>query len=425
MKNKIIIGAVIAVAITIIGVVALKPNSSSSSNAGNGHTHEYEASKVVMPTCTEQGYTTYTCNCGHSYKDDYTNAYTANEIYESSKNSVGEITTYDKNGNEYSLGTGFVYSANGKIITNYHVMDGAYSAKINIAGVSYKVEKILAYDKNLDIVVFQILANKLQVMTFCDKSHAVGKGVYAIGSSRGLTDTFSQGIITYADRDIDGVHYVQHNAAISSGNSGGPLINDCCEVIGINTMTVKDSQNLNFAVSITELSKLKYGTPLTVAQFYQKECDPFEKIKNYVKEKGTYDYENKHYSYIIHSSYSDGTRIEITINYDVADNEIVIYNFVSGSMSSLLGIYIKSDVSGSYSYIYNDSHDYIMMGTLDATTFDSYTLVGYTYNNVSSSSLRTTLRELVSSMVNILGKALDSGLEPMGLTAEDLGFLCY
>ena len=85
-----------------------------------------------------------------------------------------------------------------------------------------------------------------------------------------MTATFSQGIITAVNRKIEGVTYIQHDAAISPGNSGGPLLNKYGEVIGINTWTLEDSQNLNFAVSSSVLLEMKYSTPLTMEQFYDK-----------------------------------------------------------------------------------------------------------------------------------------------------------
>ena len=76
-----------------------------------------------------------------------------------------------------------------------------------------------------------------------------------------LVLTFSSGLISAAPRTIDGVKYVQHEAPISTGNSGGPLINKYGEVIGINTMYVNNAQNLNFAIHLSELDNLDYSTP--------------------------------------------------------------------------------------------------------------------------------------------------------------------
>ena len=91
----------------------------------------------------------------------------------------------------------------------------------------------MAFDELIDLAVLKVEQNGLVAATVCKNNVQAGETVYAIGSSRGLTNTYSQGIITHADRVLDGVTYVQHDASITNGNSGGPLINIYGEVIGI------------------------------------------------------------------------------------------------------------------------------------------------------------------------------------------------
>ena len=67
------------------------------------------------------------------------------------QNSVGEVTVFDQSGQQISLGTCFVYSADGKLVTNYHVIEGGYSAKIALGGKTYDVTGVLAYDKYIDL----------------------------------------------------------------------------------------------------------------------------------------------------------------------------------------------------------------------------------------------------------------------------------
>lgn len=392
-----------------------------------GHDFIDHISKIA--TCDTQGEKRYECSrCSFSYTENYnlTN-YSASEVYNLSKALVGEITTYDKRGNELALGTCFVYSSDGEFVTNYHVIEDAYSAKITVNGDTYTVHSILAYDKMIDLAILKINATGLSVLHICTQEHSVGKAVYAIGSSKGLTETFSQGIITYADREIDGVHYVQHNAAISNGNSGGPLINQCGEVIGINTMTIKDAQNLNFAISVKELSNLKYGSPLTFAQFYEKECDVYTKIKNYVVQSGTYSSSDNEYTLTLGNTYSSDNLTKYTreITYDVTDDKLSLrFWTISNSMTALCGIYID-EIDYVYSWAYADTYDYSMAGTLYATTFTSSSLLGYSYNNISSASLRTSVRELASLMVRMLISYIDADLVKIGVTAADLGFVNF
>lgn len=388
--------------------------------------HDYKEEIVTSPTCLQFGIKEFTCsNCGDTYTNNFSMAeLSASEVFEASKNSVGEIVTYNKNGGEVALGTGFTYSSDGKIITNYHVIEDMYSAKITINGKKYAIQSVLAYDKDIDLAVLKINATNLAVLDICKNNHSVGKAVYAFGSSKGLTATFSQGIITHADRELDGVHYVQHDAAISSGNSGGPLINQYGEVIGINTMTIRDSQNLNFAISVNELDNLIYGTPLTTAQFYEKECDVFTKVKNYVIQKGSYDRSDNEYSLILGYSYPSDYSAKYTreICYDVANDEFSLMLIIDTDY--VVAIYID-EIDSVYDWGYLDKNDYYMSGTLYASTYTSNHLLGYSYNNISYSSLRTSVRELASSMVNLLLSYINADFDEIGVTAVDLGFTNY
>ena len=116
------------------------------------------------------------------------------------------------------------------------------------------------------MAILKINATDLDYANVCKKTVQTGEAVYAIGSSRGLTNTYSQGIITQANRVVDGVVHIQHDASITNGNSGGPLLNVYGEVIGINTWGITDSQNLNFAVFTSELDNLVYGNEMTLHQ---------------------------------------------------------------------------------------------------------------------------------------------------------------
>ncbi len=388
--------------------------------------HSYEETIVSEAKCTQNGTKKFTCeNCTDSYTENYSlKTYSSSELFEYVEKSVAEIITYDKNGSEYSLGSGFVYSSDGKIITNYHVIEDSYSAEVTVCGKTYTVQKVLAYDKDIDIAVLKINASELPVIPVCSATLKTGATVYAIGSSQGLTATLSNGIITTASRVIDGVTYVQHNAAISSGNSGGPLANEYGEIIGINTFTIRDSQNLNFAIFVSELDNLSYGAPLTMAQLYEKESDVFTKLKNYIVENGEYDYEDNEYSLVIGLSYSSDYTYTYTrtASYAADDDEITLSLLID--MDCMLMISID-EVDGIYSWGYIDSEGYIITGTVYASTYDSGTLLGYSYNNISSSSLRSTIRELASAMLNALCSWVNQDLEECGVTAKDLGFVNY
>ena len=390
--------------------------------------HNYLSNTVRQPSCSGDGLVKHSCQaCGDSYEEVLpATTYTPTAVYDLYLPSLGEIITYDSAGNEMALGTCFVYTADGQLVTNYHVIENAKSAKVTIDGNTYDIQYVLAYDKDIDLAILKINATGLKPAVLCDKVHSTGGVVFAFGSSRGLTYTLSQGIITHSQRDIDGVLYIQHDAAISGGNSGGPLINEFGEVIGINTMTIRDSQNLNFAICTQEIQNLIYGDPLTMEQFYEKECNPFLVLKNYIIENGTYFSEDGGgYRVLLGADTSDsGTKFTRYAFYYQADNTITLDILVNDGQYWLY-ITLDESLDGVYYWDYFDENNYEMGGTINAATFTGNTLLGYSYNNIDYSELRSEIRKLASNMVTLLLVYTEMDLSELGITPASLGFTAY
>ena len=390
--------------------------------------HEYLGELTQKPSCDSVGHETFTCiHCGEYYVENVAaTVYTATEISAMFEGVVGKVITYYY-GDAQALGTCVVYSSDGTLITNYHVIEDATSATVEIAGKTYEVQSVLAYDKYIDLAVLKIDASGLNAATFCQKDHATGGTVYAIGHSLGMEYTLSRGIITYSNREVDGVVYTQHDAAISSGNSGGPLINELGEVIGINTWTFTESQNLNFAISMSEMDNLDFSNPLTMQELFDKECNPYLRLATYIITNGTYRTSSSGSDYYIlnmgtyYSSDAKFTRYayyylddgSITFDLAVDDGDYYIYFTIDG------------EVDGIYAWSYFDDYDYKMSGTLYANTYNDDTLLGYSYNNISNSDLRDSVRNLASTMMDLLATFLNSDLSDIGITAADLGFWYY
>ena len=389
--------------------------------------HDYIEEVIKATTCVGVGSKRFICvECDHSYEEAASlDSYDASKIYEMSQPSVGEIVTYDASGRSIALGTGFVYASNGKIVTNYHVIDGAHAADITINGVKYKVQSVLAYDVETDIAVLKIDATGLKVLPVCALEHKVGAPVYAIGSSKGLSETFSKGIITYAARELDGVVYVQHDAAISSGNSGGPLINEFGEVIGINTMTLVDSQNLNFAISAKELDSLSYENTYTLAQVYDIERNVLKRLKDYTVKNGEYDTSDSSYSLQMGSGSVSGDDYSTGIFYYTQEDKIA---FVIVYESSFILSFDVDEVDGAYTWTYYDDEGYNMSGNVYGSTFNQSKTLSYTYFNAAnlvSTSVTSRIRQNATNLLDIILCDFDENYAPVGVTAKDLGFVNY
>ena len=193
------------------------------------------------------------------------------EIFDRISPAVVEITAYEPSGSAY-LGSGFFIDDAGRFVTNYHVIDGTDRGEIALPdGNTCAILAVLAYDKALDLAVLQADIYGNAYLTISEQSVSTGESVYALGSSQGLTSTFSSGIVSTASREIDGVRCIQTTAPISHGNSGGPLVDPYGEVVGVNSMTWASGQNLNFAIDIHELDRLESGQSLTLAEVYAAE----------------------------------------------------------------------------------------------------------------------------------------------------------
>lgn len=189
----------------------------------------------------------------------------ATEIYDKVAKSMVEITMVtDKK--EDSLGSGF-FIGDGMILTNYHVIENASSINvIDYEGKEFEVTSIYDYNKEFDLAVLGVKGTKEALPISLDKVVA-GEKVYTVGSPYGYTGTFSSGIVGAASRIIEKVDYIQITAPISRGNSGGPLLNRFGEVIGVNTLTRTDAQNLNFSLNISYLKQLDLSTKKDIKTF--------------------------------------------------------------------------------------------------------------------------------------------------------------
>jgi len=151
------------------------------------------------------------------------------------------------------LGSGFIINSDGYILTNKHVLNNRKNIKVKLkTGIVYE-GKIVYEDSKRDIALVKIPVSNLPVARFGNSDKlSVGDTVIAIGNPLGQEHTVTQGIVSSAMRELNGMLYIQTDAALNPGNSGGPLVNSKGEVIGINTMIPKGYQGIGFAIPIKE-----------------------------------------------------------------------------------------------------------------------------------------------------------------------------
>ena len=163
-----------------------------------------------------------------------------------------------------SLGSGFIIKEDGTVITNNHVIAGADDILIRVNSKEYKA-KVLGADPYMDIAVLKMQTkDKFNVVKFGDSDKArVGDWVVAIGNPFGLGGTVTSGIVSARNRDIGMTRYddfIQTDASINQGNSGGPLFNLKGEVVGINTAIIAPGQSgsigIGFAIPANAASKV-------------------------------------------------------------------------------------------------------------------------------------------------------------------------
>lgn len=157
------------------------------------------------------------------------------------------------------LGSGFVVSADGRIVTNLHVIRGAREATVVTSdGREFHDIELMASDEAHDLAVLRIGTHGLKPLPLGDSAAAKpGEHVVAIGHPLGLGDTVSDGLVS-AVRELPSTKQtmLQISAPISPGSSGGPVFNDRGEVIGVSALLIKGGENLNFAVPINEAKPL-------------------------------------------------------------------------------------------------------------------------------------------------------------------------
>lgn len=198
-----------------------------------------------------------TANSLPSVVEKIGNVQSAKDIYANCSSSVFYIETYDENAVLLGTGSGFFITNDGLALTNYHVIEGASFVKVVLSDGKVLLVDSSLYSSDEDIAILLIPGSGFNFLKIGDSEKVVGgQLIYSIGSPLGLENTISVGLISNPSRKVDGHTWFQISAPISPGSSGGALINEYGEVIGITTGSFVNGQNINLAIPIKQIYEL-------------------------------------------------------------------------------------------------------------------------------------------------------------------------
>lgn len=207
-----------------------------------------------------------------------TTAMDSESIFAKASPAVFYIELFEEGEDEPTgSGSGFFITSDGIAITNHHVIERAYTAKIHAAnGKVYDVDKVLGYSQELDIALIKVKGNAFPFLRMADPGKLrVAQRIYCIGSPLGIENTISDGLVSSTIKkytQVNDQELIQISAPISHGSSGGAMLNEFGDVVGVTTLT-SIGQNLNFAVPATKASEIKLLDPPVSLQRLAKEAE--------------------------------------------------------------------------------------------------------------------------------------------------------
>ncbi len=392
--------------------------------------HQNEETVLQEATCKAPGMMQYFCLvCGELRQEAYSMpVYTDKDLYDAAVRYVAEIITYDKNGNICGGGIGIVLSSDGKILTNFQTIAGAYTAQVMINGKSYPVVMVLSFSESLDMAVLKVEASDLMAARVCTEDITSGEVVYALAAARGLNNTYTPGVIVGTLLQLGDGIFVQHDAAVTSGNSGGPLVNMYGEVIGINSYALSQEYNRNVSVFMSQMDKLDYSRPVTLAQMYQQNTSSYQKLVDAILANGTRDESG---NMIVYGSQSTTDYLYI---YELVYNVHTGIVSLKQSNTSANGQQVDTTVwltgeagpqefTGEFAI--NGKNYNKIAGTLDASTYTAGAALTYTtYEGMVG--YESTMMSLYNPNMGRMLDWLSAYLTRVaGITMADIGFTAY
>jgi len=180
------------------------------------------------------------------------------EIFERFQDAIVVVYSYDFDNKLKSQGSGVIVNEKGWVITNFHIFEGCERMSLIHKGDTIYYTDIIGVDIEKDLVIMKINPGNYPDIKLSAKDPKVGEKVYAIGSPMGLENSLSEGIVSGKRTEIGKKkqNLVQITASLSPGSSGGAVLNSIGELIGISSSGLREGNNLNFAVPVTDILKV-------------------------------------------------------------------------------------------------------------------------------------------------------------------------
>lgn len=366
---------------------------------------------------------------------------TSEQIYAKCSPAVFYIEVKNEYNITFANGSGFFINDKGLAVTNYHVIEGASSAVIQTSDSkeTFEILGIYDYDIENDWAIIQVDCKNNKYLEIGDTSTVVGAAtIYAIGSPRGFQNTISQGLISNPERILGNTKYIQISAAISSGSSGGALINKYGQVIGITSAGYDNAQNLNLAIPMTALSDYDTQTLISLKDLVkQRKLDAYHALRQFVDANGEFDSKTgtTTLSYVV-SSNEDWVN-ELVLSCEDGYLDVHLYSTEANGWDyfrSSVGIYPYMNIYDHH-FVYCVATKYAMTPVISASSvipasvlninyayaFDSFSAEG----NISKSSTEEVALGMLCSSLEATDLVFDLIYEETGLiySISDLGFI--
>ena len=197
----------------------------------------------------------------HSFS--YSQGLKPEEIFEKYSDAIVVIHAYDFNGDPLGQGSGVILNDKGLLVTNFHIFSGGEKMVLIHKEDTIKYTDIVGVDVEKDVLILKLERNDFPNIPIGDSDGIkIGEEVYAIGSPMGLENTITKGIVSGYRATLGDLKqgFVQIDASLSPGSSGGAVLNSKGELIGISTLGIRGGQNLNFAIPINTVMGVDLGS---------------------------------------------------------------------------------------------------------------------------------------------------------------------